>query len=343
VGGTSVASPIIASEFALDGGSHEVPYPAQTLYSHLGESNALYDVVSGSNGTCGGASICQAGVGYDGPSGVGSPTGLGAFTISGSPTSTSAPTIAGVAEQGQTLTLNAGAWMGGPTSIGAQWGLCNSAAGSGCSAISGATGQTYTLTAADVGSTIRVQQTASNASGTGAPTASSPTATVVSDVPTIQSFTPASTITGAAVTIEGTALNGATAVRFGTLTAAKLEAISPTQIEAIVPDGARAGKISVSTPFGTVTSRGKFTPSLSVMGFTPKTGKPGKRVAIRGVGFNAGSRVSFGGVPATGVTYLYPTKLEATVPAGAHAGAISVTNTAAPAGTVSSASSFTAS
>ncbi len=54
-------------------------YPAATLYSHLGDAGDLYDVVSGSNGTCGGASACQAGPGYDGPTGVGSPIGLGAF------------------------------------------------------------------------------------------------------------------------------------------------------------------------------------------------------------------------------------------------------------------------
>ncbi len=52
VGGTSLASPIIAATFALAGGSGGVSYPAQTLYSHLGESSSLHDVVSGSNGRC---------------------------------------------------------------------------------------------------------------------------------------------------------------------------------------------------------------------------------------------------------------------------------------------------
>ena len=36
IGGTSLASPIIAAMFALAGGAHGVAYPAQTLYSHLG-------------------------------------------------------------------------------------------------------------------------------------------------------------------------------------------------------------------------------------------------------------------------------------------------------------------
>ena len=42
-----------------------------------------------------------------------------------------------------------------------------------CSAITGATSQTYTLTAADVGHTIRVQETASNAGGSSSPATSS--------------------------------------------------------------------------------------------------------------------------------------------------------------------------
>ena len=98
IGGTSVASPIVASMFALAGGSHHVEYPAQTLYSHLG-SSLLHDVAAGGNGACDGAYlncsgsieplspldcgpealICKATNGYDGPTGVGTPNGLGAF------------------------------------------------------------------------------------------------------------------------------------------------------------------------------------------------------------------------------------------------------------------------
>jgi subtilase family serine protease len=96
VGGTSVASPIIAAMVALAGGAHGVAYPAQTLYSHLG-SSLLHDVTSGGNGECNdnysacsgslvspldcgpGAWICNATSGYDGPTGVGTPNGIGAF------------------------------------------------------------------------------------------------------------------------------------------------------------------------------------------------------------------------------------------------------------------------
>jgi hypothetical protein len=99
IGGTSVASPIIASIFALTGGAHGVEYPAKTLYSHLG-SASLYDVTEGGNGECDGiytsgckgsmsplspldcgqrVLICNAAPGYDGPTGVGTPNGIAAF------------------------------------------------------------------------------------------------------------------------------------------------------------------------------------------------------------------------------------------------------------------------
>jgi hypothetical protein len=98
VGGTSLSSPLIAATFALAGGAQGVGYPAQTLYSNLG-SSSLHDIVAGTNGACrtvgpfgnlecteaeeaadcAGLAICNATVGYDGPTGVGTPAGLGAF------------------------------------------------------------------------------------------------------------------------------------------------------------------------------------------------------------------------------------------------------------------------
>jgi subtilase family serine protease len=74
-GGTSVASPIIASVYALAGNAASVTdgsYP----YSHTGSLN---DVTSGSNGSCGVAALCTAGTGWDGPTGLGTPNGTGAF------------------------------------------------------------------------------------------------------------------------------------------------------------------------------------------------------------------------------------------------------------------------
>jgi hypothetical protein len=337
-GGTSVASPIVAAEWGLAGGSHGVAVPAATLYSHLGDAGDLYDVVSGSNGSCGAATSCQAAAGYDGPTGVGSPIGLGAFSEAGSPEGIAPPSISGIAEQAQTLSATAGSWTNSPTSTTEEWERCN-ASGANCAAIAGATGPSYTLTAGDVGATIRVQETAANADGVGAPADSAASAVVVSDVPKLTVLAPSTGITGSAVTLEGAALGGVTRVEFGAL-AAKFTVLSSTQVEAIVPDGARKAKISLTTPVATVTSKAKFTPTFSVTEVTPASGAPGTYVTIKGVGFNTSSTVSFDGVAAT-IKSVSAKKLKVKVPAGAGAGPVAVTNTSAPTGTVFSASSFT--
>ncbi len=337
-GGTSVAAPIVAAEFALTGGARGVAYPSATLYPHLGEGNSLYDVLSGSNGSCGGTSECQAVAGYDGPTGVGSPLGTAAFSIAGTPVSNAPPTISGFAEQGQTLTASHGAWNNGPTSLSDQWARCNPA-GYGCAPIAGATGSSYVLTAADVSSTIRVQEIAVNGSGAGAPAASAQSASAVSGVPAIAGFSPSSGITGSVFTIEGSALTGVSAVKLGKLAAA-FTVLSPTLIEAIVPNGAKPGKVSIVAPGGSAKTKAKFTPTFSVVSFAPKHGAPGKTVKLKGVGFTPSSSVTFAGVGAGEVTYVSPTLLEAVVPAGAGSGTIAVTNATAPSGTVVAATSF---
>lgn len=180
-GGTSVSSPIVASEFALDGGSHGVAYPAQTLYDHLGDRQALYDVATGANGSCGGLMVCEADAGYDGPSGVGSPVGLAAFSVIGSPTNTTPPTILGSVAKGQTLVEEHGQWSGGPDHYSYQWARCDRL-GANCQKISYATASRYALTSEDVGYTVRVQEVASNTSGQGDPAISAATAIVGTEV-----------------------------------------------------------------------------------------------------------------------------------------------------------------
>jgi hypothetical protein len=91
-GGTSAASPLVAGIIAATGlnGSKQMS-DASWFYSHKGD---LYDVTSGSNGTCSVAYECDAGVGYDGPTGWGTPnaalwSGTGTGTGSGSGSSAS--------------------------------------------------------------------------------------------------------------------------------------------------------------------------------------------------------------------------------------------------------------
>jgi hypothetical protein len=75
-GGTSVSSPIIAAVYALAGNPAPGTYPASYPYAHLSELN---DITSGSNGSCGGSYLCTAKVGFDGPTGLGTPKGYSAF------------------------------------------------------------------------------------------------------------------------------------------------------------------------------------------------------------------------------------------------------------------------
>ncbi len=74
-GGTSAATPIVAAIYALAGNASTLD-AAQSLYANTAD---LFDVTSGSNGTCSKMYLCTAGPGYDGPTGNGTPNGVGAF------------------------------------------------------------------------------------------------------------------------------------------------------------------------------------------------------------------------------------------------------------------------
>jgi subtilase family serine protease len=74
-GGTSVSAPIIGAVYALAGNAGAITYGSFS-YSHL---SSMFDVVSGSNGSCGGSYLCTGKAGYDGPTGNGTPNGTGGF------------------------------------------------------------------------------------------------------------------------------------------------------------------------------------------------------------------------------------------------------------------------
>jgi hypothetical protein len=114
------------------------------------------------------------------------------------PGNTALPAISGTAKDGQTLTSTTGTWTGSPTSYARAWQRCDTA-GANCVAISGATATTYLLTSTDVGKTIRVKVTATNASGSSSAT-SAATATVTAAAP----------VNTAVPSITGTAKDGQT-------------------------------------------------------------------------------------------------------------------------------------
>ena len=81
------------------------------------------------------------------------------------PANTSTPTVTGTPSDGGTLTADPGDWTGtAPIRFAYQWERCD-AAGRGCEAIAGATGETFDLGPADLGHMTRVVVTAENAGG----------------------------------------------------------------------------------------------------------------------------------------------------------------------------------
>jgi endoglucanase len=113
-------------------------------------------------------------------------------TMPPAPASIALPAISGIDQQGQTLTASTGTWSSNPTSYAYQWQDCDS---SGCSSISGATGSSYALQASDVGESIDVIVTATNAGGS-TPATSTQTAVVSAAAPSAPVNTVAPSIGG---------------------------------------------------------------------------------------------------------------------------------------------------
>ncbi|NVM97534.1 peptidase S8 [Arthrobacter sp. SDTb3-6] len=78
-GGTSEASPIIASVYALSGNTGSAATGSYANAIPYGHAGSLFDVTSGSNGTCPTAQWCTAGTAWDGPTGLGTPNGVAGF------------------------------------------------------------------------------------------------------------------------------------------------------------------------------------------------------------------------------------------------------------------------
>jgi hypothetical protein len=88
---------------------------------------------------------------------------LATSALAAAPANTVSPQVSGTAKVGQTLTVSNGTWSGSPTSYTYQWQRCTGS--TTCTAIVGATNQTYVVRNADVGRKLRAIVTASNADG----------------------------------------------------------------------------------------------------------------------------------------------------------------------------------
>jgi hypothetical protein len=211
-GGTSVGSPIIASVYALAGTPTAGTYPGSYLYAQTGFIN---DVTSGSNGSCGGTYLCTAGPGYDGPTGLGTPAGLGAFIsplLPGAPT-----TVTGVgADTAVAVTWHSAAAHGHPIT--------------GYSATATPGGHTCTTTGALTctvsgltnGTSYTFRVTATNSVGTG-PASTASAGIIPATVPGQPTAVLASPVDGgAAASWTAPASNGGRSVTSYTATSAPL-------------------------------------------------------------------------------------------------------------------------
>ncbi|WP_035558037.1 M4 family metallopeptidase [Hymenobacter sp. IS2118] len=172
-------------------------------------------------------------------------------------------------------------------------------------------------------------------------TVSSATNFIITSVglsPVITSFLPSGgQVQGGSVTITGTNLTGATAVRFNG-TAAAFSVVNTTTLTTTVPVGATTGALTVTTPNGTATAPSTFLvlPNLSL--FSPGSALVGATVTLTGTTFTGALNVKFNGFYATTFTVVNATTIMATVPNAATTGPITVRT---PSGTATSATNFT--
>ncbi len=127
-----------------------------------------------------------------------------------------------------------------------------------------------------------------------APDAVSDDSFIVSTKPTVTSFSPsngpASSDATTVVDISGSNFNGTTSVKFGTVSSPFVSVDDSTDITAVVPAGAKSGKVTVINPAGQALSAGTFTvnPPPVVKAITPNIGKAGDSVTITGSNFITG-------------------------------------------------------
>ncbi len=280
VGGTSAATPIIAAVEALSSATARSSGAAGFYAS----PSSLFNVTTGSDGSCGGSYLCTAGTGYSGPTGIGTPDG--AFpTASVPPTVTSITPSSGSANGGTTVTIK-GTRFASPATV---------TIGSEASEVDVVSAdEIKAKTAATALGADEVVVADANGTSTGGPSY-----TYVPPPPTVSGIEPSSgpAAGGSEVTITGTGFaNGAT-VHFGTRPASEVTVRSASQITATSPAGSGTVNVTVVMSTGTSeeTSADRFsyvpagqTNGLNISGYCQTLGYEGAtlaRGAVTGPGY----------------------------------------------------------
>ncbi|WP_280822736.1 putative Ig domain-containing protein [Pseudaminobacter soli (ex Li et al. 2025)] len=162
------------------------------------------------------------------------------------------------------------------------------------------------------------------------------TITVNLPVPTVTSISPTSgpAAGGTSVTITGTNLLGATAVKFGATNATSYTVSSATSITATAPAGVGTVDVTVAngSQISATSAADQFTyiPAPTVASISPTSGPTagGTSVTIAGTNFTGATSVKFGATNATSFTVDSATSITATAPASA-AGTVDVMVTTA--------------
>src|SRR5688500_10967992 len=131
--------------------------------------------------------------------------------------------------------------------------------------------------------------------------------------PQITSFSPATSGSGATITITGGNFTGVTAVSFGGVPAASFTVVNSTTITAVIASGA-SGNVVVTAPHGTGSLAGfTFFGTPTITSFTPASATSGTTVTITGTNFTGATAVSFGAAPAASFTVVNSTTITAVV------------------------------
>ena len=205
------------------------------------------------------------------------------------------------------------------------------------------------ITASAPGGTGTVDATVTTVGGTSAPNPPSDQYTYVPE-PTVTGLSPTKgpTVGGTTVTITGTNLSGATAVKFGSVAAKSFTVVSGTSITAVSPAGTGIVNVTVTTVGGeSATSSadefgyGAVAPSVTAVEphEGPTTGAT--TVTITGTSFTGAKEVKFGSVVAKGFTVNSATSITAESPAGSAGTVNVVVTTVGGKSAVSSADDFT--
>jgi streptogramin lyase len=265
LGGTSASSPLVAGiEAHASAFAHALP-GADGFYS---DEAAAFDVTTGANaqnGECEIAYLCTAGVGYDAPTGVGSPNGP--LLLSG------LPPIAGArapsALTATTATLNGVVDpQGSETSYHFEYGT-STAYGNSTGSVSVGSGTSQvaasqSISGLQANTTYHYRLVAANSSGT----AHGQDTVFRTAAPTVTGVTPnlGPAAGGASVTISGTSFAGVSSVKFGATAARSFTVSSETSLKAVTPPGTGTVDATVTTPAGTssVSATDHFTYEPSV-------------------------------------------------------------------------------